>query len=148
MNSQIKRIRTGVKAFIVHEGKILVVKERLADEGGRIIHDLPGGGIELGESLREALVREVFEEVGLNVEVGSPVGGWDFILKKPDEHIHIVCLGYQCALLGDSKINTNNNPAEYEDIFEVLWLPKDQILGSKEIFINADMRKALEHVKV
>src|SRR5258706_9591669 len=141
---KIKRIRTGVKAFIVHEGKILVVKERITHEGKeRIIHDLPGGGIELGERLNEALLREVMEEVGLTVEVEHPVGGWDFILENPDENIHVVCLGFQCRLIGEPIIDTTKNPADYEDIFETLWLTKDEILNSKEIFVNPNMRHAL-----
>ena len=60
------RIRPSAKAFIVHAGKILVVKEKVINDGlERIIHDVPGGGIEPGESSHDALLREVMEEVGL-----------------------------------------------------------------------------------
>jgi len=57
--------RPGAYAIIVYEGKILLLTNR---ETGR--YTLPGGGIEVGERLEDALKREVLEETGLVVEVG------------------------------------------------------------------------------
>lgn len=146
--AKIERIRTGVKAFIVREGKVLVIKERVRRNGTEtIIHDVPGGGIELGETLREALEREILEEVGLKINIQYPVGGWDFIIENPEAGVHIVCLGYQCQLVGEPKIDTTKNPAQ-EDIFDTIWMTRDEILSSEEIFVNPDMRKALEHVQI
>jgi ADP-ribose pyrophosphatase YjhB (NUDIX family) len=148
---KIERIRTGVKAFIVHAGKILVVKEKVRREGEEVIlHDLPGGGVELGESLHEALHREVFEEVGLKIEVTRPVGSWEFVVdtyENPETGVHMVCLGYQCKLLGEPKVDTTNNPAQ-EDIFDTFWLSKDEILSSSDILKNQDLRHALGNVRI
>ena len=57
-------------AIIEEAGKILLVSEnrRLGDDV-RLCWDIPGGGAESGESLEEALVREVREETGLVVEL-------------------------------------------------------------------------------
>ena len=143
------RIRQSVKAFIVHAGKIFVVKEKVIDNGlEKIIHDVPGGGVDPGESSHDALLREVMEEVGLTIEVQHPVGNWDFILYKTGENIRIVCSWYKCALIGEPTVNLAKNPAQYEDIIEVLWLTKEEILQSTEILRNLDMRKALERVLI
>jgi len=102
----LSRIRTGVKALIVNEGKILVVQERLAKDhpdDEQIIHDFPGGGLDLGESLITGLKREVKEEIGLEIEVGQVVGAWDFVvshLDNPTKGVQIVCIGYQCQVKG------------------------------------------------
>ncbi|HKY73849.1 MAG TPA: NUDIX hydrolase, partial [Patescibacteria group bacterium] len=137
----VTRIRPGVKAFIVHEGKILVIKERIRDNRKTsLIYDVPGGGVEAGESLRVALAREVMEEVGLAIDVQHPVGGWDFVFHKSGthEHVHVICLGYQCKLVGKPTIDTTKNPAIQEEIFDAQWLTKEEILRSKKIMRNAD----------
>lgn len=52
--------RVSLKAVIInHAGQVLVVKEH-----GRDWWDIPGGGLDHGESIKDALARELFEEVG------------------------------------------------------------------------------------
>lgn len=53
----------GVGALIVHEGKLLLVKRGVDPAKGK--WSIPGGAVELGERMRDAVVREVKEECGL-----------------------------------------------------------------------------------
>lgn len=141
------RVRTGVKAFIVHEGKILVIHERVKreDKPDEILFDVPGGGIEGSETLEETLHREVFEEVGLKIEIERPVGGWEHFYNKKDEQVHIVCVAFQCRLKGSAEIDTTKNPAA-EDIFETQWLTKEQLMNDPEVLDIEDMRKSVANV--
>ena len=56
----------GVGVIIVREGKILL--ERRKNEPGRGKWSIPGGTVELGESLEQTVIRETREETGLSVE--------------------------------------------------------------------------------
>ena len=62
-------LRVSVNAFILHDGKILL--QRRSDNGN---WNMPGGGVEIGESLITALHREVFEETGLLAQITRYIG--------------------------------------------------------------------------
>lgn len=62
---------TGVVGILEEGGRILhVANDRRLEGAPRICWDLPGGGVETGESLHEALRREFLEEAGLEIEPG------------------------------------------------------------------------------
>lgn len=131
-----KRMRPGVKALIVHEGKVLIVHEEVKRDGKPIeITDFPGGGIDFGEDLKSALIREVKEEVSLDIKVNKVVGAWGFVLGEKDHAdqeksgVHIVCIGYQCEVVGDINIDVTKNPAQ-EDIYDANWYTKEELLES------------------
>ena len=74
--------RLGVGVVLVHEGCLLLVQR--AQEPLRGYWTLPGGVVELGESLRAAAAREVREETGLEVEVGALVELFERVDRDPD----------------------------------------------------------------
>lgn len=59
---------TRVYAVIVHDGKLLVITIRTTGK-----HYLPGGGVDDGETLEQALHRELMEEVGMEIEIKQPL---------------------------------------------------------------------------
>uniref|UniRef100_UPI003B52537F NUDIX domain-containing protein n=1 Tax=Roseovarius indicus TaxID=540747 RepID=UPI003B52537F len=63
-------IRLAVRAVIVEEGRLLLVNAYPGKESA--LWCAPGGGVEKHSSLADNLVREVYEETGLTVEVGAP----------------------------------------------------------------------------
>jgi len=60
-----------VAAAIFHEGELLLLR-RVSDFPG--MWELPGGSVEAGEGLEDAVAREIREETGLTVGIGPPYG--------------------------------------------------------------------------
>jgi 8-oxo-dGTP diphosphatase len=69
----------GVGAIIVQEGRVLLVRRGQAPLLGE--WSLPGGVLECGETLRDAVMREVREETGLTVESGEMLGVYERIIR-------------------------------------------------------------------
>lgn len=64
--------KVDVRGAVFQEGKILLVKETLDDTW-----TMPGGWADVGETPRQAVEREVFEEAGLSVEADRLIGAYD-----------------------------------------------------------------------
>lgn len=93
-------LRPGVAAIIQDgEGKILL--QRRSDNGQ---WGLPGGSVEIGESVRDAIIREVQEETGLTVEVLRLVGVYSDpaiqIVRYPDGNVvHYISSLFACRIV-------------------------------------------------
>lgn len=64
------QIVTAVKAVLVRDGLVLLVRRAQAEPFGPGVWEFPGGKLDFGETLEQALTREVAEETGLQVEAG------------------------------------------------------------------------------
>ena len=87
----------GVGAVVLDaDGRVLLVKRGHEPLKGE--WSLPGGGVELGETLEAAVAREVLEETGLSVDVGSVVEVLDRVEHGPDGRVeyHFVIIDYVC----------------------------------------------------
>jgi mutator protein MutT len=92
----------GVGAVVLNgDGHVLLVKR--AHEPLKGEWSLPGGGVEVGETLAVAVARELFEETGLTVAVGPVVEVLDRIEHAPDGRVayHIVIIDYLCHAADD-----------------------------------------------
>jgi 8-oxo-dGTP pyrophosphatase MutT (NUDIX family) len=108
-------LRVSVNAFITDDsGRVLL--QRRADNG---YWNLPGGGLELGESLETALHREVMEETGLEVRVVRLIGVYSHpdmtVMSYPDGRVlqYITSL-FECRV-------TNGTPRVDHESLELAW---------------------------
>jgi len=90
----------GVGAIIVEGERVLLVKRGHAPLAGE--WSIPGGVLEVGETLREAVVREALEETGLTVEAADLLGVYDRVLRDADERTmyHYVLIDFLCRRVG------------------------------------------------
>lgn len=93
----------GVGSVVVDRNRVLLVQRGQEPSKGK--WTLPGGALELGESLTEGLVREVMEETGLIVETVELIEVIDRIVREPDSEggrirYHYVIADYLCRVVG------------------------------------------------
>lgn len=109
-----RRPEIAVGAIAVRDGSLLMIKRAHDPAAG--LWSLPGGRVEHGESLADALVREVAEETGLEIEVGDLAG----ILEVVGE-THYVILDYFARVTGAAE------PFPSDDVSEARWIPFDEV---------------------
>lgn len=114
----------GAGAVIVKDGKVLLVKRRAPPKAG--YYSIPGGLVEVGESVREAAKREVFEETGLIVKVGELIDVIDNIVKDEKGRVkyHYVIIDYLAHPVG-------GRLKESSDAAEVKWVSFDELKDLK-----------------
>jgi 8-oxo-dGTP diphosphatase len=111
----------GVGAVVVDDrGRVLLVKRGSEPMKGH--WSLPGGLLELGESLKEGVKREIFEETGLFVQPEAIVEVVDRIYRNSEHNdsriqYHYVVLDYWCQVVGGEL-----KPSS--DASEVAWLSR------------------------
>lgn len=112
----------GVGAVIISSGKVALVKRGTPPLQGQ--WSIPGGMLELGETLRQAAAREALEETGLVVQPGELLGVFDRVV--PDEsgkvRYHYVLIDFLCR-------ESSGAFRAGGDAAEVAWFSKDQIPG-------------------
>ena len=84
----------GVAAVVLRDGHVLLVQR--GREPAKGLWGLPGGMLELGETLAEGVRREVLEECGVEIEVGPLVGVFEPMQRDGDDRLryHYVVLDY------------------------------------------------------
>jgi len=110
----------GVGAIIVENERVLLVKRGHAPLLGE--WSIPGGVLELGEALEEAVVRETWEETGLRVETAGLLGVYDRVLRDADERTlyHYVLVDYLCH-------RVSGEPHAAGDAAEVRWFSQEEV---------------------
>lgn len=118
-------IRVNARGIVINNDRIL-----LNEFGGGEYYNIPGGGVEPGETIPEAVAREVLEETGIRVTVGELI----YVLEYEPVHCNYMfgntpslSLVYRCFLAGDDRISPPTIPdviMDRPDIScEAKWIP-------------------------
>ncbi|MGC2195910.1 MAG: NUDIX hydrolase [Terriglobales bacterium] len=112
----------GVGAIILDQDRVALVKRGHAPLEGK--WSIPGGVLEVGETLRKAVIREAREETGLTIEPGELLGVFERVL--PDEHgkmqYHYVLIDFLCRRVAGEL-------AAGDDADEACWFRRDELPG-------------------
>ena len=111
----------GVGAIILREGKILL--EQRGNDPAKGQWTIPGGGVEVGESLEAAVLRETLEETGLHGEIVGLIDVVDQVHRDKEGKIeyHYVIIDYIVKAKGEPK------PAS--DAAALKWVPISEVEG-------------------
>jgi mutator protein MutT len=114
-----------VSAAIFRDGRVLIARRAKGASTG--VYTLPGGVVEAGETLQQAVVREVMEETGIVVEPIALAGQREFITRDAEGRVsrHFVILCFACRW-----ISGDGTPA-LEELSELRWLEPAEITGLK-----------------
>jgi ADP-ribose pyrophosphatase YjhB (NUDIX family) len=124
-----------VSAAIIRDGKVLIVRRARPPALG--VFTLPGGGVEAGETLHEAVVREVAEETGLTIEPIGLAGHREVIGRDRDGKVerHFVILPFAARwVAGEIALN--------DELAEARWLAPAELDGLKTTEGLADIVRA------
>ncbi len=131
MSNVTKTPRLVVSALIKKGSKYLLIKEKLEDKQDYWI--IPGGGVDFGESLEKALVREIKEELGLKVKIVKFLKFHQAIVPK--YHYHTIIFFYLAKSL-DDKIKLGESKILAAKYFSKSEMKKLKLVGSAKWLLN------------
>jgi 8-oxo-dGTP diphosphatase len=120
LNSEDRQVRVATSALIINDQKILLVKK--AREPNKGLWSLPGGLVELGETIEEALVREVNEETGLSIRPTGVAAITQLIQreKQATQPYHYIIVTMTATLVGGT-------PKPGGDAEAMEWVPLKEV---------------------
>jgi len=119
-------LRPAVYGVIIKDGAILLSKQW---DG----YDFPGGKIELGEDIKDAVIREIKEETGLDAKVGNIVVCENSFYKtlpgdtKKEDCLHSILVYYLCEIVGGEISLENISEGEKRYLAMAEWIPLEDI---------------------
>ena len=124
------------KALIIKDRKLLLIKKSSKDINSPNQWEVPGGRKQVGENLEEHIIREVKEEVGLEILPKEIFDMWEFSIPVNNVKTTVVAVARFCEL-------TNENTIITEDIIDKYkWVNIDANLLNYNLI--AGIRKTIE----
>jgi len=147
--SEEEKFEIGVKALFVNSKRDLLLL-RAGEEELKYTHkdfwDLPGGRIQVGSDIRETLVREVEEELGLlekdfKIESIFDAAISNFKITRSESTLSLMLIVYRCRLLNQKKFVLSNEHSEYR------WVSIDEAQSMLEVKFPKPFIESLDRLK-
>jgi len=128
---QIPRVAVG--AVVFKNGRVLLVQRAKPPAEGKWA--IPGGSVEIGETLQQSAEREIYEETGIRIKAGKPVCTFDVIERDPTGRIrfHYVIVDLLAEYV-------EGEPRAGDDAAQVRWVSAGEL---ERLPLNATSRRLL-----
>ena len=112
----------GLGAVVMHDGAVLLIRRGREPMLGQ--WSLPGGALQLGETMAEGVRREVLEETGLIVTPQGMLGTAEYLVHDDDGRVrfHYVLVDWECSVAGPV-----TEPTAADDALAAAWVPLAEI---------------------
>jgi ADP-ribose pyrophosphatase len=128
--------RVGVGAVVLREGRILLVRRGV--EPARGLWAIPGGGLQLGETLQEGAEREILEETGIVIRAGEPVFTCDSLQRDEEGRLR-----FHYVIVDMSADYVNGDVKGADDALEARWVAPAEI---RELAVTKTTLKLLTQI--
>jgi 8-oxo-dGTP pyrophosphatase MutT (NUDIX family) len=142
-------MRNRATAIVVKDNKILLIKRVTTDNPEYFI--FPGGGVEEGETIEDALKREVKEELSLDISNWKHL--FDIEVELPPVFINEKNQKYFIFRIdeyrGIPEIGGPEKESDSEDNqHHLIWVPIDNLSGMKNLYPEEVINELVKHIKV
>ena len=125
MNSFVPGVRNAVRAVVVRSDKVLLLKKQY---GLKVRYALPGGGQDVGETLKAALQRECREEIGTEVVIKGLAYVAEYFKDRdsnPPTVRHLVEFLFACDVPENYQATNGVKPDKHQ--VDVVWAPLNEL---------------------
>lgn len=123
-----------VSAAIFRDGKVLLT--RRARSPAKSFYSLPGGRVEFGESLHQALIREVDEETGLAIEIIG-LAGWREVLPAASGVGHYLIMSFAARWVA-------REPTLNDELDDYRWIAPDALGSLGDLKLTGGLEEIIQ----
>lgn len=123
-----------VSAAIFREGKVLLTRRARSPAKG--FYSLPGGRVEFGESLHQALKREVDEETGLDIEIVA-LAGWREVLPAAAGAGHYLIMSFAARWVA-------REPALNDELDDYRWIAPEALASLTDLKLTGGLDEVIQ----
>jgi ADP-ribose pyrophosphatase YjhB (NUDIX family) len=128
------RPQIAVSAAIFRDGKVLLTRRARSPAKG--FYSLPGGRVEFGESLHEALAREIDEETGLDIEIIG-LAGWREVLPAAAGAGHYLIMSFAARWVA-------REPVLNDELDDYRWIAPEALAGLGELKLTGGLEEVIQ----
>ena len=128
------RPQIAVSAAIFRDGKVLLTRRARSPAKG--LYSLPGGRVEFGESLHQALAREIDEETGLDIDVIG-LAGWREVLPAAAGAGHYLIMSFAARWVA-------REPVLNDELDDYRWIAPEALAGLGDLTLTGGLEEVIQ----